>query len=234
MTQSPELPLTAELLLLILDDDEGKPMVDTTKRKAGVAGAAVLQLVLDGALDLGPGDAKRARLVAVPGAAEPRSPVLVEARDRAVAQKPKDAVARIGGASDWKGRADDLQEAVLAELAEAGVLERVERTHVGLFTSKRWVLLRPEVEAEITRRIAAVLDGGQPDSRTAALLALANAVGVLPKVFPDRDKKAMRQRAKEIEQLSWGGEAVSRAIADVQAAVVVAVTVPAVVAGGSA
>jgi hypothetical protein len=234
MTQSPELPLTAELLLLILDDDEGKPMVDTTKRKAGVAGAAVLQLVLDGALDLGPGDAKRARLVAVPGAAEPRSPVLVEARDRAVAQKPKDAVARIGGASDWKGRADDLQEAVLAELAEAGVLERVERTHVGLFTSKRWVLLRPEVEAEITRRIAAVLDGGQPDSRTAALLALANAVGVLPKVFPDRDKKAMRQRAKEIEQLSWGGEAVSRAIADVQAAVVVAVMVPAVVAGGSA
>jgi hypothetical protein len=234
MTQSPELPLTAELLLLILDDDEGKPMVDTTKRKAGVAGAAVLQLVLDGALDLGPGDAKRARLVAVPGAAEPRSPVLVEARDRAVAQKPKDAVARIGGASDWKGRADDLQEAVLAELADAGVLERVERTHVGLFTSKRWVLLRPEVEAEITRRIAAVLDGGQPDSRTAALLALANAVGVLPKVFPDRDKKAMRQRAKEIEQLSWGGEAVSRAIADVQAAVVVAVMVPAVVAGGSA
>jgi hypothetical protein len=234
MTQSPELPLTAELLLLILDDDEGKPMVDTTKRKAGVAGAAVLQLVLDGALDLGPGDAKRARLVAVPGAAEPRSPVLVEARDRAVAQKPKDAVARIGGASDWKGRSDDLQEAVLAELADAGVLERVERTHVGLFTSKRWVLLRPEVEAEITRRIAAVLDGGQPDSRTAALLALANAVGVLPKVFPDRDKKAMRQRAKEIEQLSWGGEAVSRAIADVQAAVVVAVTVPAVVAGGSA
>jgi hypothetical protein len=233
MTTSPELPLAAELLLLVLDDDEGKPLVDSTKRKAGVAGAAVLQLVLDGTLDLGPGDAKRARLVAVPGAAEPRSPALVEARDRAVDQKPKDAVARIGGASDWKGRADDLQEAVLAELVDAGVLERVERTRLGVFTSKRWVLLRPEVEAEITSRLAAVLDGAQPDARTAALLALANAVGVLPKVFPGRDKKAMQQRAKEIEQLSWGGEAVSRAVADVQAAVMVAVMVPAVVAGSS-
>jgi hypothetical protein len=157
----------------------------------------------------------------------------VEARDRAVDQKPKDAVARIGGASDWKGRADDLQEAVLAELVDAGVLERVERTRLGVFTSKRWVLLRPEVEAEITSRLAAVLDGAQPDARTAALLALANAVGVLPKVFPGRDKKAMQQRAKEIEQLSWGGEAVSRAVADVQAAVMVAVMVPAVVAGSS-
>lgn len=233
MNRASELPLAAELLLLVLDDDEGKPMVDSTKRKAGVAGAAVLQLVLDGVLDLGPGDPKGARLVAVPGAAEPPSPALAEARDRAIDQKPKDAVARIGGASDWKGRADDLQDAVLAELADSGVLERVERTRLGLFTSKRWQLLRPEVEAEVTRRIAAVLDGAAPDARTAALLALANAVGVLPKVFPDRDKKAMKQRAKQVEQLSWGGEAVSQAITEVQSAVVVAVMVPAIVAGSS-
>lgn len=228
---SPAWSLPAELLLLILDD-EGKLLVDSTKRKAAVAGAAVLQLVLDGVLDLGPGEPRRAHLVAQPGAAEPRSAVLVQARDRAVDHKPKDAVARIGGGSDWKGRADDIQESVLEELADAGVVEPVEHTHLGVFRSTRWIMRRPEVESEVTARIAAALDGDQPDAHTAALIGLANAIDVLPKVFPDRDKRTMRARAKEIGQLAWGGEAVSQAVQEVQVAVTTAVIAASTVATG--
>ena len=122
------LSLPAELLLLILDD-EGKLRVDSTKRKAAVAGAAVLQLVLDGVFELESAEPTRARLVVRPGVAPGQSVALEQARDRAVGHNPKNAVARIGGASDGKGRAHDIQESVREELAAAGVVERVGHTH---------------------------------------------------------------------------------------------------------
>jgi Golgi phosphoprotein 3 (GPP34) len=221
MTSASAWPLPAELLLLLLDD-EGKPRVDSTKRKAAVAGAAVLQLVLDGALELAPGDPKRARLVANPSVI-PQSQALAQTRDRAVNRKPKDAVARIGGASDFKGRANDIQESVLHELAAAGVVEPVDHTYLGVFRSTRWIMRRPEIESDITTRIAAVLDGGQPDTSTAALISIVNAIDLLPKIFPERDKKTMRRRAKQIGDLSWGGQAVSQAVMEVQAAVAASV-----------
>jgi hypothetical protein len=219
----PTLPLTAELVLLILDDDTGKALVDSTKRKAAVAGSTVLELVLDGVLELTPGEARHARLVATPGAPEPHSVVLAQARDRVIGHKPKDAVARLGGASDWKGRADEIRDAVLQDLAGAGIVEPVEHTTLGVVRSTRWVLRRPEVEAAIRGRIADVLGGGQPDTHTAALVGLANAIDLLPKLFPGRDKKVMRRRATEIVELAWGGQAVSQVVQEVEGAVIAAV-----------
>ena len=132
-------------------------------------------------------------------------------------------MARIGGASDFKGRADDIQESVLDELAAAGVVERVEHTKLGVFRSTRWLVRRPEVESDITARIAAALDGGQPDTRTAALITITNAIDLLPKIFPQRDKKTMRHRATQVAELGWGGEAISQAVQEVQAAVTASV-----------
>ena len=203
-TAEPTLPLTAELVLLILDDRSGKPMIDSTRRKAAVAGAAVLQLVLDGTLDLEPGEPRRARLVATPGGV-PRSQLFAEVLERANGQRPKNAVARIGGASDWRNRANGIQDATLEELEDSGIVEVVEHRTLGLVPTRRWVLRRPEVESAIVARIGAVLDGGAPDAHTAALASVADAVGLLPKLFPDRDKKAMKQRAKELGELQWAG-----------------------------
>ncbi|WP_404391809.1 GPP34 family phosphoprotein [Humibacillus xanthopallidus] len=224
MTTSLVLSLPAELLLLVLDDD-GNLRVDSTKRKAAVAGAAVLQLVLDGVLDLEPGEPGRARLVARPGAATLQSAVLEQAKERAVGHTPKDAVARIGGASDWKGRAKDIQESVLNELAAAGVLDRFQHRHLGLFTSTSWPLRRPEVRSDIQARIDTALDGGPPDAQAAALVEILNAIDLLPKLFPRRDKKAMRRVAEQIGELGWAGEAVAQAISQVQAAVIASVVV---------
>ncbi|WP_404387403.1 GPP34 family phosphoprotein [Humibacillus xanthopallidus] len=224
MTTSLVLSLPAELLLLVLDDD-GNLRVDSTKRKAAVAGAAVLQLVLDGVLDLEPGEPGRARLVARPGAATLQSAVLEQAKERAVGHTPKDAVARIGGASDWKGRAKDIQESVLDELAAAGVLDRFQHRHLGLFTSTSWPLRRPEVRSDIQARIDTALDGGPPDAQAAALVGILNAIDLLPKLFPRRDKKAMRRVAEQIGELGWAGEAVAQAISQVQAAVIASVVV---------
>ena len=81
-----------------------------------------------------------------------------QAVDRVVNRKPRDAVARLGGASDWKGGANDIQAPVLEELAAAGVVEPVARTHLGAFRSTRWLVRPPEVGFEITSR------GSRPSS----------------------------------------------------------------------
>jgi hypothetical protein len=206
-------------------DDEGKLRVDATKRKAAVAGAAVLQLVLDRVLDLEPGEPSRARLVARGGVAAPQSAVLEQVRDRAVGHTPKDAVARIGGASDWKGRANDIQDSVLEELVAAGVLDRLQHRHLGVFTSTSWPIRRPEVRSDIQARIGDVLDGAQPDPGTAALVGLLNTIDLLPKLFPQRDKKTIRHLAEQVGEPGWGAEAVAQAIRQVQAAVIAAIVV---------
>jgi hypothetical protein len=231
MTSSLVRPLPAELLLLMLDD-AGKLRVDSTKRKAAVAGAVVLQLVLVGALELEPGEPKRARLVAAAGAEPRQSWVLEQAWERAVGHTPKDAVARIGGASDWRGRAKDIEESVLEELATAGVLERVEHAHLGVFRSTRWLVRRPEVRSDIQARIATVLDGGRPDAHMAALITILNAIDVLPRLFPQRDKKSMRRVAGQIDELGWGAEAVAQAIRQVHAAVIASIVVSTTAATG--
>jgi hypothetical protein len=224
MTASLVRPLPTELLLLLLDD-AGRLGADATKRKAAVAGAAVLQLVLDGVLELEPGEPRRARLVATSGAEPRQSWVLGQARERAVGRKPKDAVARIGGASDWKGRANDIQDSMLEELVVAGVLERVERTHLGVFRSTRWLVRRPEARSAIQARIAAVLDGGQPDAHTAALIGILNAIDLLPRLFPQRDRTTMRRQAEQTGGLGWGADAVAQAVKQVQAAIVASIVV---------
>lgn len=223
-------PLTAELLLLLLDE-QGRLRLDSTKRTAAVAGATVVELVLDGALDLADGGTKRARLVA-DTAVTPRTAMLAQARERAANHTPKDAVARIGGASDWKGRADDLQESVLRELADAGVVEPVAHTRFGVLRSTRWVVRRPDVISGITQRVAAALDSGEPDVSTAALISILDAIDVLPRIFPERDRKALRRQARQIDELQWGGRSVAQAIREVRAVIATSVIAASVAATG--
>lgn len=231
MTLPTPLPLTAELLLLLHDDETGKPLVNAQKRRAVTAGAAVTELALDGMLVLEAGPpARKARLRRADGARPPSH--LADALERADGYRPKDAIARIGGAQDFRLRADAIRDAVMGHLAEDGTVEAVEPRALRLI-GPRWPLLRPEVEEEIRDRLERALDWGQPSPRTASLLALTHAGEILPKLFPHRDKKADALRVEEIVETEWHGEAVSAAIAEINTLMLSAVIVPVVVTGGS-
>ena len=66
-------------------------------------------------------------------------------------------------------------------------------------------------------------EGGEPSSRTSALIALLSAVDAVPKVFPEADKKAIRKRAKEIADREWAAKAVRDAVESVQAAIMASI-----------
>ena len=67
-----------------------------------------------------------------------------------------------------------------------------------------------------------------PDTRTAALIALAQAVGCVDKIVDHRQhglsKRQLRARAKKIAEGNWASAAVRKAIEDMMAAVTVTIT----------
>ena len=227
-------PLTVELLLLALGDDSGKPLIDSVKLKAAVAGAAIVDLTVEGTLRLteeGDPEFKAGRLVrTTQTVADGR---LTEVADLSHNRKPQDAVSRICGMSAWKDRAGGLKDAVLDDLVAEGVLTHEEGKVLGLFPTNAWPLARPEVEREILDRVrAAVVKGTDPDSHTSALVALLHSVDLLPKLFPDQPKRELRARGKAVADADWGAEAVRKAVQDVQVAITAAIVASTVVVSG--
>jgi hypothetical protein len=225
-------PLTVEFLLLALGDVSGKPLVDSVKLKAAVAGAAIVDLTFDGALRLterGDPEFKPGRLVrTTQTVADPR---LAEVAELSHNRKPRDAVGRVGGMSAWKDRAGDLKDAVLDDLVAEGVLTHERGKVLGLFATHAWPLARPEVEREVLDRVrAAVVTGTEPDARTSALVALLYSVDLLPKLFPDQPKRAVQARGKAVANAEWGAEAVRKAVQDVQTAITAAIVATSVAA----
>ena len=225
-------PLTAEFLLLALRDQDGKPRIDSTKLKAAVAGSAIVELTLDGALRLTePGDPefRPGRLVRTTRLVS--DPHLAEVAERSHNRKPKEAVSRIGGASAWKDRAGSLKDAVLTDLVAEGVLVREEGKVLGLFPTTSWPLANAAVEREVMDRVRATVVGGvEPDERTGALVALLYSVDLLPKLFPDQRKRDIQARGKAVANGDWGAEAVRKAIQDVQTAITAAIVATTVAA----
>ncbi|EOM77819.1 GPP34 family phosphoprotein [Rhodococcus rhodnii] len=213
--------LAEDLLLLLLDDETGAPLVDGTRMPRVLAGAVLLELALSDVVTPAEDgeDVKKGRLVVRRD--PPDDDVLADAvttiRER-TPMKPRPAIERL---------AKNLQPTILERLVDAGWV-REERSRVlGVFPRTRW----PEVDGTHERELrtelrAALIDGLDPRERTAALVALLSAVGAAPKVFPDADKKALERRAKEIAQGNWAGEAVRKAVEAIDAAVLVAVVVP--------
>lgn len=229
MTTAPSLPLHAELLLLAHDPASGKRLIDETNLKAGLAGAALLELNLQEALALA-GDGKKARLRSSGADVDPE---LVEALARADGYPPKKAVARIGGAESFKDRAGALRDDTWNRLESDGLVRSQEDKVMGLFPTTRRVQLTSARAGSVETIRGVLTSSEQPDLRTSGLIAVLAATGLLRKLVPEMDKKQVKARAKQIAEGGWGGDAVAKAISDVQGAIVAAVIVPTVVVSAS-
>jgi hypothetical protein len=221
--------LAEDLLLLLLDDDTGKPLVDGVVLPRVLAGAVLLDLTLDGVVEPsdGTGEVKKGRLLLRERTA-PLDPILAHATSQlrgSKPMKPEAAIEKLG---------KNLREAVLGRIVERGWVHEAKGRLLGIFPTKTWPAVDATHERVVRQKLqSALLDGVQPDSRTAALISLLSAVDAAPKVFPDAKKKAVRSRAKEIASGDWASVAVRRAVDSVNAAIIAVAVVPAVAAGGS-
>lgn len=210
--------IAEDLLLLLLNDETGKALVDSTSLDRVLAGGLLVELSLTGQIaPAAEGEAvKKGRLVvrdAAPTSDELLDRTLTRLATKPV--KPERAVEQL-----TKG----LRKELLTRLAGAGLLREQRGRALGIFPTTSWPAIDVTHETQLRAELTEVLEADRPPSeRTAALVSLLAAVDAAAKVIGATDKRAAKRRAKELAAGEWAGAAVKRAVDSVNAAVAVAV-----------
>ncbi|MFD3355246.1 GOLPH3/VPS74 family protein [Streptomyces fradiae] len=218
------ITLAEEIMLLSLDDESGSAK---QRQAAGwaVAGGILLELVLAERVSV---VGKYLELVDTMPTGErllDNRTALIEAWMRGRSKR------RV---TEWLTK--DQPKAVraaLESLCERGVVVEERRRALGLFPMRRYPEADGTVEGELRERLrAVVLDGADPDMRTAGLIALIHSAKLHALAFPDSPREQVARRMAEVAAGQWATESIRAAIRDMQAAVA-AVTVVTVLAAGT-
>lgn len=178
-----ELNLPQAFLLLATNDADGGPEVSQPSLQAGVAGAVLAELDVLGAIEL---QDKHVRATgAAPAGGFQQQLDLIRHKSRP--HTPKRWVSML------ESRAEVHR--IYEDMAARGIVEHVGEKHLGLFTTTRYPEKDHGPEAAVLERIAAALRGGAADRRTAALIGLLHATGLLFNLFPDADEARIRELA---------------------------------------
>lgn len=206
--------LAEELLLIALDDASGRDVTSMGLLDVGLAGAVLLDLSLAGAVT-----ARDGKVVAT---GTPDDPLLADAAATIRAQeRPRDA-------RHWVKRLPKalrpLRERVARRLVERGVLREERRRLLGLIPVTRWPEADPSAEEELRARLcAALVDGAEPDARTALLVSLLDPLDLVGAAVPREARRAARRRAKAIADRGVVGTGLDQVVKELQAAVMVSV-----------
>ena len=218
--------LHEEILLLALRDEEGT-IASGTMYQYAIGAALLAELLLSKRVEVEQtGKRKLVNFVSTSPLGEPLIDQCLEkvinAKRRAVLQT---WVSRFAGIKNLKHR-------VAQQLCRRGILRADEDKVLLLFTRKIYPEVNPGPERELIRRLehAIFTDTRDIDPRTVVLLSLANSTGLLKVVFDKKKLKGRKARIKQIVDGEITGKAATEAIQAMQAAVMVAVITPTIVA----
>lgn len=217
-----------ELLLLAIDDTTGKNLASGSNLDAALAGALLVELVLSERISITPAEAgwrEKGKITVI--STTPTDDPDLDSVLAKLAAKDGQKVKNLISPMTWKPISSGLRDRRLAALMQRGVLTEERSAVWGI---RQHPTVDPVPRLEIRNRVrSALVDGLTPTERTVALIALLEATGILPKVFPNEDKKALKARAKRLSEGDWAAKAVKDAIAEMSA---VMVAVSAAGAGG--
>jgi Golgi phosphoprotein 3 len=222
--------LHEEIMLLALKDKKGTVFSGTMYGFA-IGGAVLAELLMETRIDVE--TVKKRKYARVLSSAPLGDPLIDE------------CLAKIAGAKrraqlqTWVSKfaqTKKLKHRVAEQLAKRWILRVDEDKVLGIFTRKIYPEVDPRPERELIERLqqAVLGDGREVDPRTVVLISLANSTGLLKLVF---DKKQLKSRKARIEQVVNGevtGKAAAEAIQAMQAAVMVACVMPAIMAATTA
>ncbi|QCU78169.1 GPP34 family phosphoprotein [Citricoccus sp. SGAir0253] len=196
------LNLPEYFLLLCLDDERGRLLLDGPTVGLGLAGAALADLARRGRLEV---TRTTVRTIEQPGpvfAADPAPPRWAGTTDL---EWPLEQVwdiirafTRHRDAEQWINRfsRQSLRDAVAAALVKRGILEEDESIVLWVFHRTRYIERDVHVEQELKDALADVLQGRRPaDELTWPLISLMRSTRLLHRLFPDADKHHARAAA---------------------------------------
>jgi hypothetical protein len=200
--------LVEGLYLLADDDASGKLLIEHTHLDLGLGGARLMDLVLR----------QRVTLVHSHVAVVDRAPTgdqLLDTALSAVAGEPKAHEPEY-----WvRHLARGVRNVVRDRLVKDGVLRRDDHKVLGLIPVHRTPQADGRIEHELVDHLYDAVVLGHPASpETAALAALALAIGLERHLFTRSDRRAIQHRMVQIAEGQWVAEAVSHTIGAVNAA----------------
>jgi hypothetical protein len=230
MKRENSLHLHEEIMLLVLRDREGT-VVSGTMYSYAIGGAILAELLMEKRIDV---EALKKKSYARVLSPAPIGDPLID-----------EGLAKLAGAKKraqlqtWVAKfaqTKNLKHRVAEQLARRGTLRIDEDKVLGIFTRKIYPEVDPRPERELIERLRKAIfgDTGEVDPRTVVLLSLAKSADLLKLVF---DKKQLKDRKARIEQVVNGemtGKATQEAIQAMQAAVLVACIMPAIMASTTA
>lgn len=209
------LMLHEEILLLALDNEKGTARFGSM-HAYGMAGGIITELVLSGRLRLE--KVKKTLLVDVVQRTQTGDPVLDEALEKMATAKRRASI------QTWVSRIAQtrkLHERVATRLRDRGVLRREEGRVLLFFPRDTWPTHDEAPERALVQRIHEAIRGdGMVDGRTATIIALAKAGGVLDAHLEKGEMKARKERIEAIVNGNLVGDATRAAIEAVTAAMI--------------
>ncbi|MFI6562777.1 GPP34 family phosphoprotein [Streptomyces sp. NPDC050534] len=194
-----------ELLLLALDPTTGTT-AQPQSLDLGLAGAQLVELALAGRIAP---DGDRIAVVAPRPTGDPTLDCALELLRRRGA--PVRAVNWIGGPRLG------LRQTYLSHLERCGMVHAVAGQMCGVLPTTRYQATDTEISREIRARLdSAIRTGVPPDPRTAALAALAHAVGLGKHLYPGNEGRSSRSRLRDLIRHDPMGGLVAHAVMDVQ------------------
>ncbi len=207
-----------ELMLLILDDENGKfAHVPDRHLRYALAGGVLMDLALENRVDT---DLKQLILVdSSPVGDSMLDPTLAD-----IAQETDSHDARFWVERTAFRSADAIRQEALDRLVERGILKRQDDRFLWVFRSRRYPVIDDRAEREVKLRIMEILFSDQlPDPREVVIIGLAHACNLFRQILSARELEHVAPRIDQVRRLDLIGQAMSQAITDIEVSLALAV-----------
>ena len=205
------LTFTEEILLLLLDDEDGSFVpISKTNLGCAIAGAVLMDLAFAYRIDTDPDS------LSVTSRTPTGDPMLDPTLAKIAAQRePTNARTwiRLLSVED----APAIRDQALQSLVARGIVVQREERVMWAFRARRYPTVDGNAEQEVKLRIGDVLFSDDiPDPRDVALIGLVDACDILRDIFPGRDLEQCRPRIEQLRKMDLIGRELAQAIADIE------------------
>ena len=210
------LRFVEEIILLLLRDDDGRFVhVPSWSLDYAVAGGVLMDLAMEYRIDT---DLENLMLLdATPVGDSLLDPTLAEIQ----AGEQNNTRYWVEHTAE---RAYTIREEALSRLVAHGILERQEDRFMWVFRSRRYPIIDGKAEREVKLRIMGVLFSDEiPDPRDVMIICLADACGIFKEMLTRRELERASERIAQVRRLDLIGQAISRAINDIEVSVAASV-----------
>ncbi len=223
--ETKQLHIYEEILLLALRDKEGTMLFGVNYQHA-LAGALLAELLIKNKVEIETMGKKK--FVKLKDSKSTGNALLDEcigkmasAKRRATAQNWVQRFANISG----------IKHKAAKSLSRKGILKMEEDKVLLIFNRKIYPEVDPRPEKRLMEKISDALfgTGKEIEPETVILISICNSTGILRQIFDKGKLREKKSRIKEITSGSLVGNATKEAVEAMQAAVLIATIIPAVV-----